>query len=102
MFVLEQVYKGVIADTCEAVTVERVFEKHFRCLDECKSQMELLSGLYHNNLVLYVGFCYTEEETILVFEYLANHTLERWLSGEFEDKGFFCKPMPGFCRQRMF
>ncbi|KAG0553640.1 hypothetical protein KC19_12G027400 [Ceratodon purpureus] len=41
--------------------------------------MELLFGLHHNNLVRCVGFCHAEDETILVFEYMANDTLNKLL-----------------------
>lgn len=66
ILVLEQVYMGVMGDTGEVVAVQRVFDKYFRCFDEFSTQMELLSGLHHKNLVGSVGFCYAEDLTIHV------------------------------------
>ncbi|KAG0597876.1 hypothetical protein M758_12G027400 [Ceratodon purpureus] len=78
------VYKGVMIDTGEEVAVQRIFEKYVQDLGEFNTQVESLSGLHHHNLVGYVGFCYAKHETIHVFEYMPNGSLDKWLS---EDAG---------------
>jgi serine/threonine protein kinase len=61
---------------------------------ECKSrgrefrvQMEVLPRLHHKNVVGYAGFCMDKGEEILVFEYMLNDSLDKWLFGTHVQRG---------------
>jgi serine/threonine protein kinase len=48
---------------------------------EFKYEIELLSRVYHRNLVSLIGFCYEQGEQMLVYEYISNGTLRENLLG---------------------
>ena len=49
---------------------------------EFKNEIELLSRVHHKNLVGLIGFCFEQEEQMLVYEYIPNGTLGESLSGK--------------------
>lgn len=48
---------------------------------EFKTEIELLSRVHHKNLVSLVGFCFEQGEQMLVYEFIANGTLNDSISG---------------------
>ncbi|KAG0627217.1 hypothetical protein M758_2G183000 [Ceratodon purpureus] len=71
-----KVYKGEMADTGEAVAV-KCYEDIFLSYNY-RNEMAVLPQLHHKNVVDYAGFC-SEGEEILVFEYMENGSLDKWL-----------------------
>ena len=58
----------------------RRFQNH--CVEQFKSEVELLCQLRHPNIVSLTGFCNDEYEKIVVYEYMSNGSLNRHLRGE--------------------
>ena len=84
---LEQVYKGIEADTREIFAVERAWNQYFFTASTSKGFevkiLMILSLIHHKNLVRLIAYnCFTNAERIFVYEYLPNGSLEDWLHGE--------------------
>jgi molybdenum cofactor biosynthesis enzyme MoaA len=56
-------------------------------IDEFRVQMEVLPRVHHNNVVGYAEFCMEKGEEILVFEYMLNDSLDKWLFGTHMQRG---------------
>ncbi|RZR79313.1 hypothetical protein BHM03_00005017 [Ensete ventricosum] len=69
-----QVYKGVLTNG-QLVAVKRAQEGSTQGVLEFNTEIELLSRVHHKNLVSLVGFCFDQDEQILVYDYVPNGTL---------------------------
>ena len=49
--------------------------------DEFESEVTLISNVHHRNLVRLLGCCSIGEERILVYEYMANNSLDKFIFG---------------------
>ncbi|EFJ27205.1 hypothetical protein SELMODRAFT_37866, partial [Selaginella moellendorffii] len=73
------VYKGVLADGTSLVAVKSLMmathaEKQF------KAEVATLGKIHHINLVRMLGYCAEGSHRLLVYEYMANSSLEKVLS----------------------
>ncbi|OWM81577.1 hypothetical protein CDL15_Pgr007615 [Punica granatum] len=75
-----KVYRGVLQDG-PPVAIKRAQQGSMQGALEFKTEIELLSRVHHKNLVGLVGFCFEQEEQMLVYEYMPNGTLRESLSG---------------------
>ncbi|KAI4299685.1 hypothetical protein L6164_033119 [Bauhinia variegata] len=76
------VYKGTLKNG-KVVAVKRLVLGKSNQLDEnFESEVKLISNVHHRNLVRLLGCCSKDEERILVYEYMANSSLDRFLFGE--------------------
>ncbi|KAL8170941.1 hypothetical protein V2J09_022745 [Rumex salicifolius] len=57
-----------------------VSEKNFRVA------VSILCGTHHRNVAALKGFCYDEKHKILLYEYIPNGSLDKWLSDEEENQ----------------
>ena len=62
------------------------------CL-EFKTEIELLSGVHHKNVVCLVGFCFGRGEQMLVYEFVPNGSLKELRSGSFKIFLHFAYPI---------
>lgn len=55
-----------------------MFEKHLR---KFTAEMETIGKIKHRNLVPLLGYCRTEAERLLVYQYMEGGSLHDWLHG---------------------
>ncbi|PNT62586.1 hypothetical protein BRADI_4g05530v3 [Brachypodium distachyon] len=70
------VFKGKIGK--ETIAVKRL-EGVDQGKDEFLAEVETIGGIHHINLVRLVGFCAEKSHRLLVYEYMSNSSLDKWI-----------------------
>ncbi|XP_062150486.1 proline-rich receptor-like protein kinase PERK8 [Alnus glutinosa] len=75
------VYKGVLTDGRD-VAVKQLKIGGGQGEREFRAEVEIISRIHHRHLVSLVGYCISERQRLLVYEFVQNDTLHRHLHGE--------------------
>ncbi|KAB1206707.1 L-type lectin-domain containing receptor kinase IX.1 [Morella rubra] len=75
------VYKGFLSDSCQLVAVKKVFRSSDGGKRAYISEITIISRLSHKNLVQLIGWCHENGDLLLVYELMANGSLDFHLFG---------------------
>uniref|UniRef100_A0A0R0HUI1 Protein kinase domain-containing protein n=1 Tax=Glycine max TaxID=3847 RepID=A0A0R0HUI1_SOYBN len=74
------VYKGTMKNG-KVVAVKKLLSGKGNNIDDnFESEVTLISNVHHKNLVRLLGYCSKGQDRILVYEYMANNSLDKFLS----------------------
>eukprot|EP01018_Ginkgo_biloba_P006024 Gb_41603 [translate_table: standard] len=76
-----QVYKGILWGGREVAVKKALVSQSTQATDEFLTEIELISGLRHRNLVRLLGWCSQGDDRFLVYEYMKNRSLDIHLFG---------------------
>lgn len=80
------VYKGTLSNG-KVVAVKRLFFSTRQWVDEFFNEVNLISGIEHKNLVKLLGCSIEGPESLLVYQYVPNRSLEQHLFGVEKNNG---------------
>ncbi|XAR73584.1 Non-specific serine/threonine protein kinase [Bertholletia excelsa] len=75
------VYKGVLKNG-NVVAVKRLTLVSDRAKSDFESEVRLISNVHHRNLIRLLGCCNKGPQLLLVYDYMANGSLDKFLYGE--------------------
>jgi len=73
------VYKGLLAN--KVVAVKRVSKDSSQGKQEFIAEVTTIGSLRHRNLVKLIGWCYEKRELLIVYEYMPNSSLDKFIFG---------------------
>ncbi|KAJ0250130.1 L-type lectin-domain containing receptor kinase IV.4 [Hirschfeldia incana] len=73
------VYKGVMPKTQKEIAVKRVSNKSHQGLKEFVAEIASIGRMSHRNLVPLLGYCRRKDELLLVYDYMPNGSLDKYL-----------------------
>ncbi|CAA7033715.1 unnamed protein product [Microthlaspi erraticum] len=73
------VYKGVMPKTKKKIAVKRVSNESRQGLKEFVSEIVSIGRMSHRNLVPLLGYCRRKNELLLVYDYMPNGSLDKYL-----------------------
>ncbi|KAI3443038.1 CYCLIN domain-containing protein [Psidium guajava] len=77
-----KVYRGTLPSSKIRVAVKRISHESKQGLREFVSEISTIGRLRHRNLVQLLGWCRKRGDLLLVYEYMANGSLDRYLFDE--------------------
>lgn len=75
------VFKGTLQHGKVVVAVKRLFFNTRQWVDEFFNEVNLISGIEHKNLVKLLGCSIEGPESLLVYEFVPNNSLDQYLFG---------------------
>ncbi|CAJ1967425.1 unnamed protein product [Sphenostylis stenocarpa] len=74
------VYKGLLEN--KEVAVKRISKNSRQGKQEFVAEVTTIGSLHHRNLVKLTGWCYENRELLLVYEFMPNGSLDKYLCGD--------------------
>ncbi|KAG1337840.1 L-type lectin-domain containing receptor kinase IV.1 [Cocos nucifera] len=74
-----QVYKGVLPTSAIEIAVKKISHESRQGMREFVAEIVSMGRLRHRNLVQLLGYCRREGELLLVYEYMPNGSLDKFL-----------------------
>ncbi|CAN6322456.1 unnamed protein product [Urochloa humidicola] len=81
-----RVYKGVLPKSKLEVAVKRVSHESRQGIKEFVAEVVSIGRLRHRNLVQLLGYCRRKGELLLVYDYMPNGSLDKYLYGGNKEK----------------
>lgn len=75
------VYKGYLPDGRE-VAIKQLKVGGGQGEREFKAEVDIISRIHHRHLVSLVGYCISQNQRLLVYDYVSNNTLDFHLHGK--------------------
>ncbi|CAI9095442.1 OLC1v1031396C1 [Oldenlandia corymbosa var. corymbosa] len=75
------VYRGVLPTTRRQIAVKRISHESRQGMREFVAEIVSIGRMSHRNLVSLLGYCRRKGELLLVYEYMPNGSLDRFLYG---------------------
>jgi len=79
------VYKGTLKNGKIVAVKKLAIGQSSRTKADFESEVKLISNVHHRNMIRLLGCCTKGPELLLVYEYMANSSLDRFLFGERRD-----------------
>ncbi|KAF6160760.1 hypothetical protein GIB67_035961 [Kingdonia uniflora] len=76
------VYKGILANGKTVAIKKLAITQSNRAKADFESEVKLISNVHHRNLIRLLGCCSKRQELLLVYEYMANCSLDKFLFGD--------------------
>ncbi|CAN6197901.1 unnamed protein product [Urochloa humidicola] len=77
-----RVYKGVLPKSKSEIAVKRVSYNSTQGIKQFVAEVVSMGHLHHNNVVKLFGYCRRKGELLLVYDYMVNGSLDKYLYGE--------------------
>ncbi|KAF7075324.1 hypothetical protein CFC21_080105 [Triticum aestivum] len=77
-----RVYKGLLPVSATEIAVKRVWHDSNQGMKEFVTEVVSIGRLQHRNLVPLIGYCRRNGELLLVYEFMSNGSLDRYLFSE--------------------
>lgn len=74
------VYKGCLSDGRELAV--KILKPSEDALKEFTSEIEIIISLNHKNIISLLGFCFENNNLVLVYDFLSRGSLEECLHGK--------------------
>jgi hypothetical protein len=74
------VYKGLLAN--KEVAVKSLSKNSRQGKQEFIAEVTTIGSLHHKNLVRLIGWCYERRELLLVYEFMSNGSLDKYIYGD--------------------